>query len=141
MAYSTEEQVQAQFPLTVSLTHIEGYIAEADGEIDALLAGAGYATPVDTPLSGSGLLIQRLSIYKAGLACWDEADSTERTAVPFAGNMIRDRIAEMELGINNGALKLDITRIDFGPTMGSEDLQTSTISHFNLSEDIDLVND
>ncbi len=134
MAYCTEAQVKAQFPLTSTLTNIAAYIEEADSEIDALLAAKGYSTPV-SPVPA---FIRKLSIYKAGLACWDEVDSTEQTAVPFSDEPIRADVDKMESRISLGEYKIAAAVVDISPGIGTPSLDSSDDSVFKLPDGFDL---
>jgi len=138
MAYSTEADVERMFPLLVAVPDlsIDEFIKDADGEIDAILATGGYATPVTT----TDYLLRKWSATLAAYTAWESLDATSQT-LGSSIDTIFSWLNDMRLGVASGSIKLTIATLSVSPSVYNDSLTDPDYSQFELPSGFELNTD
>jgi hypothetical protein len=139
MAYCSTAEVQARFPTagTELAAVIAGYITISDAEIDSILRGARYATPISGTVPD---VIKELSILKTGVKLLDILYERQNSQVDGAYIVDLKRIiSEMEDGIKTRKILPKIALIDMSPDAMGDSLTTPDVSQHALPDGFELI--
>ena len=138
MAYCVIADIEYRFPTAYAELVAEAalYIVISDAEIDAVLRGARYATPIAGVVPD---IIKELSILKTGVKLLDILYERENSQVD--GGYIVDLkriITDMEDGIKTRKILPRIALISMEPDAMGDSLTTPGVSQHTLEDSFPL---
>lgn len=137
MAYSVIADIEYRFPTAYAELAAEAalYIVISDAEIDGVLRGARYVTPVVAPPD----IIKELSILKTGVKLLDILYERENSQVD-GGYIVslREIIKEIEDGITSRKILPKIPLITMDPGASGDSLTTPDVSQHTVDSSFPL---